>query len=108
MNKTFSMITIYILLSLINNDLTGYELMKEVKKQSEGDLTLYTGTLYPKLKKLETENLVEVSGIKVTGSQNIRYKITNDGIEYLNNNMNNLEELVLKIRSRLEEDNEKV
>ncbi len=107
MNKTFSMITIYILLTLVNNDLTGYELMKEVKKLSEGDLTLYTGTLYPKLKKLETENLVEVSGIKVTGRQNIRYKITKEGIEYLSSNVNSLEELVLKIRIRLEGNNEK-
>ena len=65
MNKTFSTITIYILLSLINNNLTGYELRKEVKKLSEGDLTLYTGTLYPKLKKLEIENLVEVKPVMI-------------------------------------------
>ena len=107
MNKTFSTITIYILLSLMNKNLTGYELMKEVRKLSEGDLTLYTGTLYPKLKKLETENLVEVSGIKITGRKNIRYQITKDGIEYLINNMNNLEELALKIRTRLEANDEK-
>lgn len=107
MNKTISIITIYILLSLVNDELTGYELMKEVKKFSEGDLTLYTGTLYPKLKKLEIEKLVEVSEVNITGRRNIKYKITKEGIEYLNNNMNNLEELVLKIRLRLEGDHEK-
>ena len=108
MNKTLSMITIYILLSLVDNDLTGYELMKEVKKLSMGDLTLYTGTLYPKLKKLEIEKLVEVTGIKVTGRQNIRYKLTKEGKEYLNNQMNALEELALKIRVRLEANDEKI
>ena len=108
MNKTLSMITIYILLSLVDNNLTGYELMKEVKKLSMGDLTLYTGTLYPKLKKLETEELVEVTGTKVTGRQNIRYKLTIKGQEHLNNQMNVLDELALKIRVRLEAENEKI
>ena len=108
MNKTFSTITIYILLSLVNSNLTGYELMKKVKELSEGDLTFYTGTLYPKLKKLELENLIEVSGVQITGRQNIRYKITKDGINYLNNNMNDLEKLALKISKGLEEINENI
>jgi len=108
MNKTFSTITIYILLSLVDQELTGYELMKEVKKLSMGDLTLYTGTLYPKLKKMEIEKLVEVTGVKVTGRQNIRYKLTKNGKIYLNDQMNDLKELALKIKNRLEANDEKI
>jgi DNA-binding PadR family transcriptional regulator len=103
MNKQFSLITTYILLSLVDNNLTGYELIKEVKKHN---MILFTGTLYPKLKKLETDNLIIVSGTKITGRQNIRYKITKEGIKYLNNNMKSLEILVLKIKEKLEANNE--
>lgn len=107
MNKKLSIITIYILLSLTNKKLTGYELMKEVRKLSMGDLTLYTGTLYPKLKKLDNEKLIEVSEIKITGRQNIKYKLTKEGRIYLKDQMDALEELALKIKTGLEADDEK-
>jgi DNA-binding PadR family transcriptional regulator len=98
MNKEFNLITVYILLSLVDNNLNRYELIKEIKTH---DVILFTGTFSPKLKKLETDNLIIALETKIAGENNIKYKITRAGMEYLNSNMNSLEKLVSKMRSIL-------
>lgn len=49
-----------ILLSLLRETpLYGYELAQRVEKESEGFLRFKEGTLYPALKKLETQGLID-------------------------------------------------
>ncbi len=49
-----------ILLSFLNETaMYGYELARKVEKESEGFLLFKEGTLYPALKKLETQGLIE-------------------------------------------------
>lgn len=49
-----------ILLSLLNEkEMYGYELAQTIEKDSEGFLRFKEGTLYPALKRLETQGLVK-------------------------------------------------
>ncbi len=49
-----------ILLSLLDTKaMYGYELAQKIEEESEGFLRFKEGTLYPALKKLETQGLVE-------------------------------------------------
>lgn len=49
-----------ILLSLLaDKTMYGYELAQSIEKESEGFLRFKEGTLYPALKRLETQGLVE-------------------------------------------------
>ncbi|MGM0885152.1 MAG: PadR family transcriptional regulator [Bacillota bacterium] len=49
-----------IILSLLSeHDMYGYELAQKIENESEGFLRFREGTLYPALKKLETQGLVE-------------------------------------------------
>jgi PadR family transcriptional regulator PadR len=49
-----------ILLTLLNEKVMyGYEIAKKIEEESEGYLQFKEGTLYPTLKRLETEGLVE-------------------------------------------------
>jgi len=49
-----------ILLSFLNETtMYGYELAQRIEKESEGFLLFKEGTLYPALKKLETQGLID-------------------------------------------------
>lgn len=54
--------TLHILLSLAGEELHGYAIMQEVRRQSEGKYKLGPGTLYDNLQKLIDRKLVEELG----------------------------------------------
>ena len=52
----------YILLALATADKHGYQIMKQVKQDSQGQVTMGTGTLYGSLKRMLADRLIEESG----------------------------------------------
>src|SRR5215472_13147151 len=52
----------YILLALAGGDKHGYEIMKQVKLDSQGQVKMGTGTLYGSLKRMLADGLVEEAG----------------------------------------------
>lgn len=52
----------YILLALASGDKHGYEIMKQVKNDSQGMVTMGTGTLYGSIKRMLASALIEEAG----------------------------------------------
>lgn len=74
-----------IILSLLSeNAMYGYELAQRIENESEGFLRFREGTLYPALKKLENQGLVESYWQDSTeGPRRKYYKITTTGNKVL-------------------------
>ncbi len=70
-----------ILLSLLNEkDMYGYELAQRIELESEGYLRFKEGTLYPALKRLEVQGLVESYWREShEGPRRKYYKLTSTG-----------------------------
>jgi PadR family transcriptional regulator PadR len=73
--------TSIILLSLLSEkEMYGYEITEKVQELSEGYLSYKEGTLYPALKRLELNGLVESYWEKSSeGPRRKYYKVTNTG-----------------------------
>jgi DNA-binding PadR family transcriptional regulator len=54
----------YILLALANGEKHGYEIMKQVKQDSQAQVKMGTGTLYGSLKRMLADGLIEEAGEK--------------------------------------------
>jgi DNA-binding PadR family transcriptional regulator len=66
----------------------GYQLIKEIGRRSEGFFHLKEGTVYPALRKLENEGLLQGEWQKMPGGQERRYyRITENGKETLKKKM---------------------
>lgn len=52
----------YILLALASRERHGYEIMKQVKHDSQGQVKMGTGTLYGSLKRMLADDLIEEAG----------------------------------------------
>lgn len=61
----------------------GYELIKELHRQSEGVFSLKEGTLYPILHAMEIEGWVEAYWAEVEGRKRKYYAIREQGIQAL-------------------------
>ena len=55
----------YILLALASGEKHGYEIMKQVKADSDGNVKMGSGTLYGSIKRMLADNLIEEAGDKV-------------------------------------------
>jgi DNA-binding PadR family transcriptional regulator len=64
--KERGLLAIFILHTLNKGPGTGYDLLKEIEEKTAGKWVPSKGTLYPVLKQLEEERLIELSG---TGSR---------------------------------------
>jgi DNA-binding PadR family transcriptional regulator len=49
----------YILLALAGGDRHGYQIMKQVRQDSQGQVTMGTGTLYGSIKRMLADSLIE-------------------------------------------------
>lgn len=76
-----SFLAIYILHSIDRRPKSGYELLHEIKEKTAGLWEPSKGTLYPILKQLEKESLIEVSGTGVHGKT--IYSVSGPGKEAL-------------------------
>ena len=65
--NTFTPLTpavFYILLALASSEKHGYEIMKQVKQDSQDQVKMGTGTLYGSLKRMLADGLIEEAGEK--------------------------------------------
>jgi PadR family transcriptional regulator, regulatory protein PadR len=72
--------TVILVLTLLNHrDMYGYEIVKELGRQSDGVFELKEGTLYPILHTLEGEQWVHAYWQEHDGRKRKYYRITEDG-----------------------------
>jgi DNA-binding PadR family transcriptional regulator len=96
--------TLHILLSLASEDLHGYGIMQEVKRQSDGAYKLGPGTLYDNLQRLLDQRLVQQIGRRPGDSDPRRryYRLTPFGRAVLNAEALRLEGLVRQAKACLQ------
>lgn len=71
---------LFILASLVNGELHGYGISRDVEELSDGQVRLAAGTLYGALNRLSDEGLVEDAGERqVQGRRRRYYRITAAG-----------------------------
>src|SRR5205085_3952228 len=75
----------YILLSLATNERHGYDIMKQVEKDSEGKVKLGPGTLYGAIKRMLEEKLI--FEIDTDHARRKYYKLTEKGRAIFNNEL---------------------
>jgi DNA-binding PadR family transcriptional regulator len=92
--KQRGILSIYILHSLKKKSKSGYELINEIKDITDGTWIPSKGTLYPLLKNLEQEKLIQLKTIEARG-KNI-YQITNKGIKILESLIKQKQQIVQK------------
>src|SRR3982750_342561 len=64
---------------LANSPKHGYQIAKEIKKQSQEVLTFSEGTLYPALHALEKQGAIEASIEDINGHTRRYYRLTDSG-----------------------------
>lgn len=69
-----------ILAVLSQGDLYGYEIIKEISRQSEKVLALGEGSIYPMLHQLESKELISGYWKKEAGRERKYYQITEKGL----------------------------
>jgi len=73
----------HVLVALASGDKHGYAILKDVKRRSEGRVTLNVGTLYAVLKRLEHDGLIQESADRpdpaLDDERRRYYRITDDG-----------------------------
>src|SRR5277367_81334 len=95
--------TLHILLSLAGEDLHGYGIMQEVKRQSDGQYKLGPGTLYDNLQKLIERRLVQEVGQRPGDDDPRRryYRLASLGRAVLTAETSRLEGVVREAKARL-------
>jgi len=88
----------YILLTLANGEKHGYEIMKQVKQDSQGQVKMGTGTLYSSLKRMLADELIEEAGERpdpALGDERRRYyRLTDLGRQTFNAELRRYTEVV--------------
>ena len=76
----------HILLSLAKGEKHGYEIMKQVRRDSNGKVKMGNGTLYGSLKRMLADNLIEDAGEQEEMDNERRkyYRLTKKGRKFLN------------------------
>lgn len=94
--------TLHILLALAGEDLHGYGIMQEVRRQSEERYKLGPGTLYDNLQKLMDQNLVQEAR-RTAGDDPRRryYRLSSLGRGVLSAEISRLEGVVRQARLHL-------
>ncbi|MDU5111152.1 MAG: PadR family transcriptional regulator [Clostridium sp.] len=88
-------IDILILALLTKEDMYTYEILKVIMENSNGEITLGEGTLYPALKRFYNNGYVKYYWVEKDNNKVKRkyYKITDLGREYLNSKVNDFKSL---------------
>ena len=91
-----------ILLSLSDQDLHGYGIMRQVAEQTEGRMRLGPGTLYSSIQSLLEESLIkEVEGASTDGDQRRRcYRLTSAGLKLARSEADRLAGLLRVARAK--------
>ncbi len=73
----------YIMLALFGEDRHGYDVMRQIKEDSEGKVTMGPGTLYGSIDRMMEVGLVERASNKSTDPRRIYYRLTAHGKKIL-------------------------
>ena len=93
--------SVYILLSLLQSPLSGYEITRVVMEITSGRLEIKTGTMYPTLKRLSDNGYIKMIDVdKVERNKKI-YEITNKGKEAVEGEVNALKNKLLEIQTAI-------
>jgi len=93
--KQRGILSIYILHSIKKKSKSGYDLINEIKNKTDGSWIPSKGTIYPLLKNLEREKLIQINKVEERG-KNI-FQITNEGKIVLKNLKKHKNQMVEKI-----------
>ena len=77
----------HILLALVHGERHGYEIMKAVRHDSNGKVTMGNGTLYGSLKRVLADGMIEVTADRADDDDDTRrkyYSLTSQGRAALN------------------------
>ena len=66
-----------------SREMYGYEIVSELKRVSDNYFCLITGTLYPLLRTMVSDGLLEMYDMETCKQKRTFYKITDSGLEYL-------------------------
>ena len=66
-----------------SREMYGYEIVSELKRVSDNYFCLKTGTLYPLLRTMVSDGLLEMYDMETCKQKRTFYKITDSGLEYL-------------------------
>ena len=78
-----------ILKLLSKEDMYGYQIVSELKKISDEYFSLQTGTVYPLLRTMVSDNMLETFEKEAAGKVRTHYKITPSGQQRLNSGVKN-------------------
>ena len=96
-----SLATIVLKLLSEEGKMYGYEITKKVKEQSNGNLSLTEGALYPALHKLEADGLVEVSIEPVGNRPRKYYSLTKEGKKEVKHKLQELSAFIQQMQTLL-------
>jgi len=94
--KQKGILSVYILHSLQEKPKSGYDLLKEITEKTEGTWVPSKGTIYPLLKNLEEEKLIEVKTVDKRAKH--IFKVTTKGKKTLSNFMKQGQQMREKFR----------
>jgi DNA-binding PadR family transcriptional regulator len=106
MNDTQTPLTtamFHVLLALADGDKHGYAILKDVEKQTDGEVQLSTGTLYGIIKRLLlNDHIREIRkpSEKNDDSRRRYYRLTEEGKEVTIAEAKRLERLVVQVKSK--------
>jgi len=78
-----SLIALYVLHTLVKGEKSGYDILREIKSLTGGTWVPSKGTLYPLLRQLEEEGLIEPVGSENRPRSRNGFRITHSGIKTL-------------------------
>jgi DNA-binding PadR family transcriptional regulator len=94
----------HVLLALVDEEMHGYAILKEVERRTEGKVRLSAGTLYGIIKRLNSENwIVESNKRPAAGLDDERrryYRLTEEGRGIAVAEARRLQELVAMARNK--------
>ena len=93
--KQRGILSIYILHSIKKKSKSGYDLINEIKDKTDGSWIPSKGTIYPLLKNMEKEKLIQINKVEERG-KNI-FQITSEGKRVLKNLKKQKNQMVEKI-----------
>jgi DNA-binding PadR family transcriptional regulator len=94
----------YILLALAAGERHGYQIMKQVRQDSQGQVKMGTGTLYGSLKRMLADGLIAEAGERpdpaLDDERRRYYRLTDRGRQALNAELRRYGEVVTIARQR--------
>ncbi|GHO55093.1 PadR family transcriptional regulator [Ktedonobacter robiniae] len=92
----------YILFSLATGEKHGYEIMKQVRQDTQGKITMGNGTLYGSIKRMLADGFIEDAGEQIDPDKERRkyYRLTERGKQALGAEMQRYVETVLLMQKR--------